>query len=79
MNNKQTMQPCTEEYKTSFGWIYKIPKQSCLLCNNCEHVLYDSNGPYLFTCYKAIDENGIIDVFKMGVPFGNCDEFENRR
>lgn len=78
MNNKQIMQTCTEDYKTSLGTIYKVPKQSCALCEYCESIIIDWRGPYLFNCDKAIDENGIMDVYKMGGPYGNCEEFKSR-
>lgn len=77
MNIKHKMQPCTEIVCFDFINPMLVPPKSCLLCKNLEHVLYDSNGPYLFTCYKAIGEDGItMDVYEAGWPYGNCDMFE---
>lgn len=79
MDNKQVMQPCTEDYETTFGTIYKVPKRSCVLCKHCESILLDSGGLYMFVCYKAVDEDGVMDVFEIGGPYGNCDKYEPKR
>ena len=78
MIDKHKMQPCT--VKVNFGPFdlpIMVPPKSCLLCKNLEHYLYDSNGPYVFRCYKAIGEDGVtMDVWEVGGPQGNCDAFE---
>ena len=77
MSDKQKMQPCTEIVNYGdFGASVLVPKRSCMLCKNLTDLVYDSNGPYLFVCYKAIGEDGIMDVARMGGPYGNCDAFK---
>ena len=32
------------------GRVYNLPEKHCAFCRNCTDIIYDSNGPYLFTC-----------------------------
>lgn len=55
-------------FEMECGRKFVARENSCLFCNNCTDIFYDSSGIYMIMCEKYLDtEKGIG---------GNCEEWE---
>lgn len=58
------------------GRKYGAHKHSCLFCNHCTDIFYDSNGIYALICDINCNDQEIMEEHKKSSFYGKCEYFK---